>query len=107
MMGFGGIGPGSIILILVLLPIALLPTIIALSKNHPHKVPIILVNILGGLLWGIGWLVALVWCFITPNQNNVNQSSHADEIEKLYQLKEKGIISEDEFNQKKGTLLKQ
>lgn len=68
---------------------------------------IILVNIFGGLLWGIGWLVALVWCFIAPRQKVTNQPTQADEIEKLFQLKERGIISEEEFNEKKVALLKE
>jgi len=62
-----GISIWQLLIVLVLLPLAFLPTIIALKKNHPHKIPIILVNIFGGLLYGLGWLVALVWCFIVPN----------------------------------------
>jgi TM2 domain-containing membrane protein YozV len=35
-------------------------------------------------------------------QNNI---SHSDEIEKLYNLKQKGIITNDEFQKKKSELL--
>ena len=61
----------EIILIIILIYIVmflvyLLPTMIALIKNHPQKVPIILLNIFGGLIGGIGWVGALVWCFIKP-----------------------------------------
>lgn len=38
----------------------------------------------------------------TKNQNGV---SNADELEKLYGLKEKGIISEQEFQTKKAKLI--
>ncbi|WP_232584051.1 superinfection immunity protein [Photobacterium carnosum] len=90
---------------LLLLPLLLLPTIIALKKNHPYKTPIILINILGGLFWGIGWLVALIWCFILPTKVSNNQTGIANEIEKLYMLKEKGILSQEEFELKKKELI--
>ncbi|KGK13289.1 SHOCT domain-containing protein [Vibrio navarrensis] len=95
----------QLLILLVLLPLALLPSIIALKKNHPYKIPIVLINILGGLLWGAGWLIALVWCFIVPEKRVSNTGSAADEIEKLHALKEKGIISEAEFNAKKKELI--
>jgi hypothetical protein len=38
-----------LIAIALLLALFLLPTIIAIKTNHPHRVGIILVNILGGL----------------------------------------------------------
>ncbi|MCX6724336.1 MAG: SHOCT domain-containing protein [Candidatus Staskawiczbacteria bacterium] len=38
--------------------------------------------------------------------NNEKSSSNLDELEKLANLKEKGIITEEEFNQKKKQLLK-
>jgi uncharacterized membrane protein YedE/YeeE len=41
----------------------LAPTFIALKLDHKDKVKIILVNIFGGLLFGIGWIIALIWCF--------------------------------------------
>ncbi|WP_045395138.1 SHOCT domain-containing protein [Vibrio rotiferianus] len=85
---------------LVLIPLALLPTIIAIKKKHPYKIPIILINIFGALLWGIGWFISLVWCFILPKG-----SSNADEIDKLHSLKEKGAITEDEFALKKKELM--
>ena len=67
MFGPGGISIWQLLIILVILiPIALLPTIIAVHRQHPHKVGIILANVLGGLFFGTGWLIALVWCFIVP-----------------------------------------
>lgn len=95
-----------ILISLVVLPVAFLPTIIALKKNHPYAVPIALVNIFGGLLGGAGWLIALVWSFILPEKNQLSVSSIADEIEKLHTLKEKGVISEAEFNTKKAELIR-
>ncbi|MDH5766395.1 MAG: superinfection immunity protein [Gammaproteobacteria bacterium] len=53
-----------LILLVIVVPLCLLPTIIALSKNHQFKIPIILLNIFGGLFFGLGWVAALIWCFI-------------------------------------------
>ncbi|NHN71679.1 superinfection immunity protein [Vibrio fluvialis] len=92
------------LILIVLIPLAFLPSIIALKKNHPYKVPIVLINILGGLLWGVGWLIALIWCFIVP-EKKVAMANIADEIDKLHSLKERGVISEDEFNAKKKELM--
>ena len=88
----------------MLLPLFFLPVIIAIKKNHPHKIPIILVSILGGLFFGVGWLIALVWCFIEPSKTQ-STTNAAAELEKLYDLKEKGGISEEEYNSRKKRLL--
>jgi hypothetical protein len=63
------------IVILVMIFVYLIPTVIAIRKSHPHKVAITLTNILGGLVFGVGWLVALVWCFIQPKVASGAQSS--------------------------------
>lgn len=110
MSGFG-ISSLLLVLVIIFLPLAFLPTIIALSKNHPYKIPIVLINIFGGLLWGVGWLIALIWCFIVPEEKVVsiailqNTANVADELDKLNSLKERGVISEDEFNTKKQELM--
>jgi len=99
-------GMGAFVLMLILLPVFLLPTIIAIKKNHKYKWPIILINIFGGVIMGVGWLVALIWCFIEPSENHFPLRHNASsEIEKLYKLKESGILSEEEFEFKKKELL--
>ncbi|MBF4274357.1 superinfection immunity protein [Vibrio anguillarum] len=96
-----GVSIGQLLLILiVLIPFAFLPSIIALKKNHPYKIPIVLINILGGLLWWAGWLIALIWCFIVPEKKAASIASVADELDKLHSLKERCVISEDEFKVK-------
>lgn len=51
--------------LLASLAIYVLPTIIAVYRQHDSRVPIILVDILLG--WtAIGWVVALVWSFTPP-----------------------------------------
>ncbi|MGR6874126.1 superinfection immunity protein [Pseudomonas sp. HK3] len=100
-----GISIWQLIILLVLIPLAFLPTIIALKKNHPYKIPIIFINVFGGLVWGVGWLIALIWCFIVPEKKVLSVGSVADEVEKLHALKEKGVISEAEFGFKKKELM--
>ena len=90
---------------LLLLPLALLPTIIAVARNHPHKIPIILVNVLGGLFYGLGWVVALVWCFFTPNDNSRDKERDTEALEKLYSLLEKGAITQEEYEVQKQRVL--
>ncbi|MCG9618942.1 superinfection immunity protein [Vibrio diabolicus] len=100
-----GVSIWQLLILIVLIPLAFLPSIIALKKNHPYKVPIVLINILGGLLWGVGWLIALIWCFVVPEKKAASITNIADEIDKLHSLKERGVISESEFNAKKKELM--
>ncbi len=51
-----------IIGIVLCLTLFLLPTGVALIRRHNNFIPILLVNILLGLLV-IGWIVALIWSF--------------------------------------------
>lgn len=45
---------------LLVVLIALLPTLIAFRRKHEHRIGITFLNLLAG--WtGIGWIVALVW----------------------------------------------
>ena len=93
------------IIVLIFLPLAFLPTIIAIRKNHPYKIAIILINIFGGLFYGLGWLVALVWCFILPKIGDSISVGVADELDRLHQLKERGVLTQEEFDVKKKTIL--
>ena len=94
-----------LIIVLIFLSLAFLPTIIAIHKNHPYKIAIILINIFGGLLYGLGWFVALVWCFILPKNGDGILVGAADELDRLHQLKERGILTQEEFDAKKKTIL--
>lgn len=60
---------GIVLVILIGIALYLLPTIIAVLKNHPYKVAIFLTNLLGGLFGGVGWVVAIVWCFVVPKSS--------------------------------------
>jgi len=48
---------------LIGLGIFFIPTYFAHKKNHPAKIAIILTNILAGVIYGIGWFIALIWVF--------------------------------------------
>jgi len=84
--------------IIISIPIFFLPTFIAIKRDHPNKAPIIVINLLLGGLFGIGWVVALAWSVSninkdkTINNNNVNgacNSNNTSNIRKKYILKKK------------------
>lgn len=62
----------KLFLLVVMLIIYPLPSYIAVYKQHPKTLGIILVNLLGGLLLGIGWIAAMIWCFY-PDQTPPKQ----------------------------------
>ena len=98
---------GTIIFIIVGLIIYFLPTAIAANKKKKNTTAIFAVNLLLGWIV-IGWIVALVWALTKDEKkdNTLTQpKSDADELQKLADLKEKGIISEEEFNAKKKQVL--
>ena len=51
---------GAYYLWLGIIGVWLIPTFIAIGRDMPNKAPIILVNTLGSVVFGVGWLVALV-----------------------------------------------
>lgn len=95
----------EILVFLVLIPLYVLPSIIAYRKNHKYRLPILLINLFAGGLWGVGWLAAFIWCFIEPKEEKTSLAGSAEEIGKLFELKEKGVISQEEFERKKKELL--
>jgi hypothetical protein len=102
-MGMGGISIWAIIT-LILLPLFLLPSIIAFKKNHKHKIPIMLLNIFGGMVFGIGWIPSMIWCFWP--QKTVLSSSDIEKLEKLKELSISGTITPDEYEQQKARIMK-
>ena len=81
-----------------------LPTIYAYRSKHPRRDAIMLLNILLGWTF-IGWIIAVVWASSNDNKPKVKETSDADELEKLAQLKTKGVITETEFEAKKKKIL--
>lgn len=127
-------GASLVILGIILIAFYFLPTIVAANRHHPNSVGIFCVNLfLGWSL--IGWVVALVWAVTATNETQqtiqiINPAGQrdgqtqppsananpdpvtieanvnvADELLKLHQLKEKGVITEVEFQEQKALLL--
>ncbi len=94
-------------LILILLVVYFVPTVVASGRSHQSATAIFCLNLLLG--WTLlGWVIAFVWSFTNPTQvvvRNKPVKSTADEIQKLANLKEQGILTEDEFNKKKRQIL--
>lgn len=102
-----------------------LPTIEASLRRHASLSSIVLINVFLG--WSlIGWVVAIAWACagsskppaapastaprpqastVSPTPGAATVTSVADELQKLVALREKGILSEEEFNCQKAKLL--
>ncbi|MGO0686835.1 superinfection immunity protein [Pseudomonas fulva] len=92
------------------------PTIIAASRTHPNRVSIMLLNFFLG--WTVlGWIASLIWSVSSggkPISVNIEQTSAApskpvepyQELEKLAALKERGHITDEEFDIEKRKILK-
>ncbi|MBG8556154.1 superinfection immunity protein [Hymenobacter guriensis] len=87
-----------------------LPAII--GRNHRQSGSIALLNLLLG--WTIiGWIAALIWSVSTPTPVIVQQAppapkenpSVADELLKLSQLRDTGVLSEEEYQQQRTKAL--
>lgn len=98
-------------IILILCCIAyFIPSMVASNNKHPQIGAIFALNLFLG--WTLlGWVVALVWACMKsePKQpetviNEINNSA-ADEIKKLAELKEQGILTDEEFNARKKKIL--
>ncbi|MDJ1480249.1 superinfection immunity protein [Cytophagaceae bacterium YF14B1] len=86
-----------------------LPTIVGLIRRN--LMPIALINLFMG--WTvIGWVIAIVWAnspdsktAIVPQSPETPRPSLTDELEKLAQLKERGILTDSEFEEQKRKIL--
>jgi Superinfection immunity protein/Short C-terminal domain len=86
-----------------------LPTIIASRRSHPNGNGIALLNIFLGWTF-IGWLVALIWSVSAIQKKEAPvvvapPSDKYQQLERLAALKEKGALSESEFEAEKAKLL--
>jgi hypothetical protein len=100
----------SIIFLLIILLgviIYFIPAINAYSKKKANASAVLTLNLfLGWTL--IGWIVALVWSSTEDGKPQIVVTSHrssVEELEKLVVLKEKGVLTEEEFQAKKKKLL--
>lgn len=88
-----------------------IPGLIAKNKNHPHASVIGILGVVGGLLFFVGWIIALIWACVLPKESDemvrkIKASPDiADELSKLKKLENDGILTSDEFQFKKSQLL--
>jgi len=104
----GDIGGTELLLLVVLiLPLGavlhFLPSII--GRKRPDILLIFLVNLLAG--WSIiGWFAALYLALRkTPVANPFASTSVADELTKLRDLRNQGVLTQAEFERQKNNLL--
>ena len=95
----------GLIIGLLILAVYFIPSIFAYKDKKKNRQAILLLNLLAG--WTVvGYIVALIWAATKDTPSTiVAQKSDASELEKLATLKEKGVLTEDEFNKKKKQLL--
>lgn len=96
-------------MIAIFLMVYFIPSFVAFNRKHSYKLGILLLNIfLGWTL--VGWVAALVWCFVDGNKNHGGEALQKDDrytqMEKLAKLKESGALSDEEFQVEKKRLLK-
>lgn len=102
--------PAAVIWVLPFLVMTyMMPTFLAVGRKHKALPAIFALNLFLG--WSLlGWVAALVWSLTNPNPSApvvINQAagSMADELVKLADLRDKGILTEEEFQAKKAALL--
>ena len=52
----------------VLIFLYMLPAIIAAHRDHSHFLGIWLVDLLGTLVFLVGWFIAIIWAFVDPQR---------------------------------------
>ncbi len=93
---------GQTFILVFLLAVYALPSMVALFRRHPKRWPIVAVNLIGGFFGGIGWVVAMVWCFVDDRRGT---DSRIEQLERLERLKQRGSLTAEEFEREKGLLL--
>ena len=82
-----------------------IPTFNAWGKNQFSGV-LILNIILGWTL--IGWIIAFIWSYGESRKElRASKLSTADELTKLNDLKQKGVLNDQEFETQKNKILNQ
>jgi hypothetical protein len=89
-----------------------IPSIVAMIRSHRQGAAIFLLNLLLG--WTlVGWVVALVWAVareaVAPTVKMAapaaRPASATEEIERYAGLKDKGLITDEEYQAKKRQLM--
>lgn len=98
--------------ILIGLCLYFLPTLIAGSRKHKNDGAIFILNLFLGWTF-LGWLIALIWAATdnvrkpstSSNSMKAKSQSKAEELERLASLTEKGVLTDEEFQQQKAAIL--
>lgn len=100
----------AFVLLIVSFVVYFLPTFIAARRKHHNATGIFVLDLFLG--WtGIGWLAALIWSVSAvrePQQPVTVVTGEADKyqkLERLAALKEKGALSQQEYDLEKAKLL--
>lgn len=81
-----------------------LPALIAAKRKHKYANLIAILDLLTAWTF-LGWVGLFVWALVDKKEASTVANS-AEEIKLLFELKEKGAISEEEFLKKKNEILK-
>ncbi|MCD9575670.1 superinfection immunity protein [Flavobacterium soyae] len=121
----GRIGATELLVIVIpFLALYFLPSFIALSRKKTNRTAIILLNFFLGWTF-IGWIAALVWACTTNNKpqtivvnnnpypkeestSNLQKNNFDEKLNSLQKLKElldSGVLSQEEFEQQKSKIL--
>ena len=94
----------TIFLLALGIAVYFLPLFIACFRKHPSALAISALNFLAGWTF-IGWLVAFIWALTNTPALPALQSGRTHDLYKLAELREKGALTEDEFQREKSKLL--
>lgn len=111
--------PGNLLFFVFLAALYFLPSIEAALRSQPNVTSIVLVNVfLGWTL--VGWVVAMAWgcksstavaVSVAPPPDISRQTpspfgnDRVSELEKLSNLKDKGVLTQGEFDREKARIL--
>ncbi|WP_375123599.1 superinfection immunity protein [Pseudomonas sp. LW8] len=102
----------GIVFLFLIMATYFLPSFNAFSRKHPDRWPIFMLDLFLG--WTIvGWVVSLVWSvsqITSPEMTRVPSQSQPEadkyqKLERIGSLKEKGLLTESEFEAEKAKLL--
>jgi predicted membrane protein len=98
---------GYMLGVVVAICLYFLPAILARHRRDFNR--ILIINFIFGWTF-LGWIVALIWAVGTEKEpvvinNQAPKASTADQLEKLASLKEKGLLTQEEFEAQKKQIL--
>lgn len=93
---------GALIIWLIRLPIIIAEK----RKLSENDIKIITLLAWVSLLVGVTWIIALIMALVYQPRHSIPAALSVDELEKMYELKEKGILTQEEYEKVKLKLIK-